>query len=129
MDQGERGRSYAGKAAGLADGHGANALESFAHLAREAADGVVLKPAGDGDGLGGLEALDGFLLLLEVASEFDFGFDGAGLVAKSGAGDGGSDSSSPDAKSNRRSFDSLRVSTPRTKTCPWGPSVAFGRSG
>ena len=38
---------------------------------------------------GGLEFFDGLLLLVEVAGEFDFGFDGAGLVAAGGAGDGG----------------------------------------
>ena len=89
MDERERGGRDAGDAAGLADGHGADALEGFAHLAREAADGAVLEPVGDGDGLGGLETRDGLLLLLEVAGEFDFGFDGAGFVAAGGAEDGG----------------------------------------
>ena len=87
MDEGERGGRDAGNAAGLADGHGADALQRFAHLAREAADGAVLDPLGDGDGFGGLELFDGLLLLLEVAGEFDFGFDGAGFVAQGAACD------------------------------------------
>ena len=89
VDERERGRRDAGNAAGLADGHGADALQRFAHLAGEAADGAVFEPTGDGDGLGSFESFDGFLLLLEVAGELDFGFDGAGFVAESGAGDGG----------------------------------------
>ena len=91
VDERERGGRDAGDAAGLADGDGADALEGFAHLAREAADGAVLEPVGDGDGFGGFELFDGFLLLLEVAGEFDFGFDGAGFVAAGGADDGGID--------------------------------------
>jgi hypothetical protein len=55
VDQRERRRRDAGNAAGLADGDGADALQRFAHLAREAADDAVLDPLGDGDGLGGLE--------------------------------------------------------------------------
>ena len=61
----------------------------LAHLAREAADGAVLDPVGNGDGFGGLEFFDRFLLLLKVAGELDLGFDGAGFVAKSRAFDGG----------------------------------------
>ena len=60
----------------------ADALQRFAHLARKAADGAVLDPVGDGDGFGGFELFDGLLLLLEVAGEFDFGFDGASFVAE-----------------------------------------------
>ncbi len=90
VHQGERGGSDAGNAAGLADGDGADALQRFAHLAREAADGAVLDPLGNGDGLGSLELFDGLLLLLEVAGELDLGFDGAGFVAERGACNGGS---------------------------------------
>ena len=49
--------------------------EFLFHLAREAADGGVVEPFGDDFGLGPLEALDVFLLLLEVAGVLDFGFD------------------------------------------------------
>jgi len=55
---------------------GTEADELLLHLAREAADGGVVEPVGDGLGFGFLEALDGLLLLLEVARVFDFGFDG-----------------------------------------------------
>jgi len=82
VNERERGGRDAGNAAGLADGDRADAFEYFAHLAREAADGAVLDPSGDGDGLGGFELCDGLPLLLEVAGEFDFCFDGAGFVAE-----------------------------------------------
>ena len=82
VDQAERGRRDAGNAAGLADGDGANALEGFAHLAGEAADDAVVDPVGNGDGFGGFELVDGLALLVEIAGELDFGFDGAGFVAQ-----------------------------------------------
>ena len=61
VNQAQRRGRYAGNAAGLADGDGANPLQRFAHLAREAADGAVVDPLGDGDGFSGLElAMDFF---------------------------------------------------------------------
>ena len=87
VDERERGGGYAGNAAGLADGDGTDALKGFAHLAREAADGAVLDPVGDGDGLGSFEFFNRLLLLLEVAGELDLSFDGAGFVAEGGAGE------------------------------------------
>ncbi len=75
VEQGDGGGSDAGKARGLADGLRTKAGELLLHLAREAADGGVVEPVGDGFGFGFLEALDGFLLLLEIAGVLDFGFD------------------------------------------------------
>ena len=89
VDERERSGGDAGDSAGLAEGLRADALERLAHLAREAADGAVFEPIGDGDGLGGLEAFDGLLLLLQVAGELDFGLNGASFVAKGRTGDGG----------------------------------------
>ena len=54
---------------------GTQAGELLLHLAGEAADGGVVEPVGDGFGFGFFEALDGLVLLLEVAGVFDFGFD------------------------------------------------------
>ena len=71
-----RGGGDSGNAAGLADGDGTHALEGFAHLPRETADGPVLDPLRNGDGLGGLELFNGLLLLFEVAGELDLGLDG-----------------------------------------------------
>ena len=88
VDQAERGRRNAGNAAGLADGARPHSLQRFPHLAREAADGAVLEPLGNGDGLGGFELLDGLLLLVEIAGELDLGLDRARLVAQLGASDG-----------------------------------------
>ncbi len=75
VEQGDGGGGDAGKTRGLTDGLRTQTGELLLHLAREAADGGVVEPFGDGFGLGFLEALDGLLLLLEVAGVLDFGFD------------------------------------------------------
>ena len=82
MHKAERGRSDAGNAAGLSNGHRAHALEGFPHLAGETADGAVLDPLRDRDAFGRLELFNGLLLLIEVACELDFGLDCARFVAK-----------------------------------------------
>ncbi len=84
LDEGAGGGGYAGDAAGLAEGRGADAVEFFYHLAGEAGAGAVVKPGGDGASFVGTEALHGALLLGEVAGEFDAGFDGFELVADPG---------------------------------------------
>src|SRR6185437_9020250 len=71
VDKRECRRCNAGDAAGLADGDGADAFKSFAHLAGEAADDAIVDPVGDGDGLGGFEFVDGLALLVEIAGKLD----------------------------------------------------------
>src|ERR1700680_3781274 len=81
VDQGDSGRGDAGDAAGLAEGHGADAVEGLLHLAGEAADAAVVEPGGDGALLGLLHALDGAALLVEVAGVLDLGLDRLHLIA------------------------------------------------
>ena len=84
VDEVDGGGGDAGDAEGLAEGAGADVGEFLAHFAREAADGGVVEPVRDVLALGGFEAVDGALLLGEVAAIFGFGFDGAPLVAEGG---------------------------------------------
>ena len=65
----------------MAEGAGANLDQYFLHFAGEAADRAVVKPLRDGVLLGFFQALDGALLLQEIAFVFDFGFDGLQVVA------------------------------------------------
>src|ERR1700694_2610254 len=84
VEQGDGGGGDAGDAAGLAEGHGADAVEGLLHLAGEAADAAVVEPGGDGALPGLLHALDGAALLFEVGVVFDLGLDGLHLVAHPG---------------------------------------------
>ncbi len=82
VHQGNGSGGYAGDAAGVGDGAGADFGQRFLHFAGEAADGLVVEPVGDVALLGFLETLDGAGLLLEISGVFDFGFDGLELVAE-----------------------------------------------
>ena len=68
----------------MAESARANFDELLLHLAGEAADRVVIEPFGNVALFGFLEALDGALLLLEIAFVLDFGFDGFKFVAEFG---------------------------------------------
>src|SRR6516225_1053236 len=76
VDQRNRGWRDAGDAGGVAEGAGADFQELLLHFAREAADGAVVEPVGNGSLLGLLETVDGALLLAEVAGVLDFGLHG-----------------------------------------------------
>ena len=65
----------------MAEGARADLRELLLHFAGEAADRSVVEPFGNGVLLGLLQALDGALLLQEVAFVLDFGFDGLEFVA------------------------------------------------
>ena len=78
----DRGRSDSGNAGGVAESARTNFEELFLHLAREAADGAVVEPVGNGALLGLLEAIDRTLLLREIAGVLDFSFDGFEVVAR-----------------------------------------------
>ena len=84
VDKRDSGGGDAGNAAGLREGARAHALKLFLHLTREAADGGVVEPLGDRALFGLLQALDGALLLLQIAGVFDFDLDGFELVADGG---------------------------------------------
>jgi hypothetical protein len=64
MYEAKRRGSDAGNTAGLSNGHGAHALEFFAHLAGKAAYCAVLNPFGDRDAFGCLELFNRLLLLI-----------------------------------------------------------------
>ena len=78
-----RGRD-AGDAAGLAESAWANAVEFLVHLAREAADRLVVEPVRDDFLFRSLQPLDRLFLLAEVAGVLDLGFDRLELVADVG---------------------------------------------
>src|SRR5579864_3850115 len=82
VDERDGGRGDAGNAGGVAKRARADFEKFFLHFAGEAADGAVVKPVGDGALLGFLEAIDGTLLLREVAGVFDFSLDGLEIVAR-----------------------------------------------
>jgi hypothetical protein len=65
----------------VAEGAGADLEELLLHFAGEAADGAVVEPVGDRALFGLFQAIDGALLLVEIAGVFDFGFDGFEFVA------------------------------------------------
>ena len=65
----------------MPQGAGANLDQRFLYLAREAADRTVVEPWRNGVLLGLLEALDGALLLQEVAGVLDLSLDRLEFVA------------------------------------------------
>ena len=84
LDERDGGGCDAGDTAGLAERGGADAGELFDHFAGETRAGGVVERCGDGAGFFGAETGHGFLLLREVAGEFDLGFDGFEFVADPG---------------------------------------------
>jgi hypothetical protein len=84
VHQRDGGRRDARNARGVAQGARADFEEFLLHLAGEAADGAVVEPVRNGALLGLLEAIDGALLLMEVAGVLDFGLDGLELVSFAG---------------------------------------------
>src|SRR5713226_319682 len=81
VNQGDGGGSYPWNARGLAERLRSDMAELLLHLAREAADGPVVEPLRDAALLGLLQAVDGALLLVEIAGIFDFGFECLEFVA------------------------------------------------
>src|SRR5579859_107436 len=66
-------RRDTGNARSLRQGARADTLQFFVHLTGEAADRLVIEPFRNGALLGFLQALDGALLLLQIAGIFDGG--------------------------------------------------------
>ena len=83
VDQRDGGGRDSGNARGLGEGAGAHLGQLFLHFAGKAADRAVVEPIGDVALLGFLQAIDGALLLSEIACVLDFGFDGLEFVATS----------------------------------------------
>ena len=75
VHEGDCRRRDAWDAARLAERLWLDLAQLFLHLAREAADGVVVEPVRDAALLGFFKAIDGALLLVEIASVFDLRFD------------------------------------------------------
>src|SRR5882724_1092909 len=75
VNQGHSGGSYPWNARGLAEGLRRDVAELLLHFAGEAADRTVVEPLGDVALLGLFQAVDGPLLLVEIAGIFDFGFE------------------------------------------------------
>src|ERR1700722_12996033 len=84
VDQGNCGGGDAGNARGVAEGARANFDQYLLHFAGEATYRAVVEPLRDGVLLGFFQAFDGSLLLQEVASVLDFGFDGFEVIAGGG---------------------------------------------
>ena len=84
LDERDGGGGDSGDAAGLAECGGADAGELLDHLARETGAGGVVECCGNSASFVGAEASHGFLLLREIAGEFDLGFDGFEFVADPG---------------------------------------------
>ena len=68
----------------MGQGAGLHAAQSLLHLAREAADRLIVEPIRDGALLRFLQPLHGALLLKKIAFVLDFGFDRLELVADFG---------------------------------------------
>ena len=72
----------------MAESAGTDLQKFLLHFAGEAADRTIVEPVGNRALLGFLQAIDGALLLGEIAGIFDFGFDGFEVVAFAGRQNG-----------------------------------------